>query len=109
VSDRLEAAIAEFAAAIREEVFAAAHSAVDAPPAALLSIDQAAARAGIGRSLLYGAIGRGQLRSVKVGRRRLVPADAIGDLINERGAARPEATPRGSNGALPPADRQHTA
>jgi excisionase family DNA binding protein len=37
---------------------------------------------GIGRTLFYELIGSGQLRSVKLGRRRLVPADAIEELVD---------------------------
>ena len=42
--------------------------------------DEKAAReqlGGIGRSMLYELLGRGELESVKVGRRRFVPAAAI--------------------------------
>ena len=48
----------------------------DAGPEQLLSIDQAAVITGVGRTTIYAAIGAGRLRSVKVGRRRLVPASA---------------------------------
>ncbi|MGC8633895.1 MAG: helix-turn-helix domain-containing protein [Candidatus Limnocylindrales bacterium] len=68
--------MAELVAAIRAEVAVQA-----SPPAAvpdrLLSIAEAAAALGIGRSRLYEEIGTGRLRSLKVGRRRLVPASAI--------------------------------
>lgn len=44
----------------------------------LLSVDQAAARVGVGRTLLYNAITRGRLRSVRLGGRRLIrPADLV--------------------------------
>jgi excisionase family DNA binding protein len=52
----------------------------DAGPEQLLSIDQAAVITGVGRTTIYAAIGAGRLRSVKVGRRRLVPASAIAAL-----------------------------
>lgn len=38
-------------------------------------------RLGIGRSKTYEVLGSGQLRSVKVGRRRLVPESAIVEFI----------------------------
>lgn len=37
---------------------------------------------GIGRTLFYELIASGQLRSVKIGRRRLVPAEAIEELVD---------------------------
>lgn len=75
---RLEAALEALAAAIREEIAAAA----TAPgPDRLLSIDEAAAMLGIGRTALYGELQAGTVRSVKVGRRRLVSAAAIGEYI----------------------------
>lgn len=49
---------------------------VTKPDHALDSINEAAARLGISRSLLYSEINRGRLRSVKVGKRRLIPRDA---------------------------------
>lgn len=36
---------------------------------------------GIGRSLFYEKIGSGELRSVKIGKRRLVPEQAIAEYI----------------------------
>jgi excisionase family DNA binding protein len=41
------------------------------------SIPEAVHAANIGRSTLYEAIANGELRSVKVGKRRLVPVDAL--------------------------------
>ena len=51
------------------------------PFAADLSVDEAAEATSLGRSKLYGLIGSGELRSVKVGRRRLVPAGAVAEFI----------------------------
>lgn len=47
----------------------------------LLSIKHACRLLGLGRTSLYTLIGSGQLRSVTVGRRRLVPSDAIEEFI----------------------------
>ncbi len=80
MSDRLDAAVAELVAALRAEL-APAPSA----PERLLSVDEAAATLGLGRSLLYGEIGAGRVRSVKAGRRRLIPAGAIADYIRRAG------------------------
>lgn len=76
MSDRLAAAIAELVEALREELRAEAESGPRTPDR-LYSIPEAAERMGIGRSLVYAEIAAGRLRSVKVGRRRLVPASAI--------------------------------
>lgn len=74
---RLEAAIAELAAALREEIEAS----LEAPRAPqLLSIPDAARRAGVSRTLIYSLIASGELRSVKVGRRRLVPEHELATL-----------------------------
>jgi excisionase family DNA binding protein len=43
----------------------------------LLTVPQAAERLGVGRSFLYGVIQRGELSSVKLGRARRVPVDAL--------------------------------
>jgi len=81
MSDRLTAALAELVAALREEARA---EATPHAPDRLLSVDEAAATLGLGRSLLYGEIQAGRVRSVKVGRRRLVPSAAITDYIASR-------------------------
>jgi len=77
MSSRLEAAIAELIAAIVAEV--AAVPAAPGAPDRLLSIAQAAEALGVSRSTLYVELDAGRLRSVKVGRRRLIPASAIGE------------------------------
>lgn len=75
----IRAAVDELVAALLAAVTAAAP--VGDAPDRLLDIDSAAAMLGIGRSRLYDEIGAGRLRSIKVGRRRLVPAGAIADYI----------------------------
>lgn len=77
MSDRLAAAIAELAEALRAEL----REEPAAAPERLLGVDEAAAMLGIGRSRLYDEIAAGQLRSIRVGRRRLVPASAIAEFI----------------------------
>lgn len=54
-----------------------------APNAAprVLRIEEAARALGISRSLVYDLIRSGQLRSFKVGSRRLIPAAAIDEAI----------------------------
>ncbi len=81
--NRLEAAVAELVDALREEASA---SRPNDAPMALLDIPTAAARlGGVGRTLIYSMLGDGRLRSIKVGRRRLIPADALQELAT-RGA-----------------------
>ena len=82
---RLEAAIRELTAALREELAAAPPP--PALPDRLLSIPEAAQALGVSRTALYGELRSGRLRSCAVGRRRLVPASAIADRINGRAGA----------------------
>ena len=60
---------------------------VPLPPDTVLAyrVNDAAKVAGLSRSSLYVLIGEGRLRSVLVAGRRLIPADALRDLL--RGAA----------------------
>jgi excisionase family DNA binding protein len=53
------------------------------PPDAVLAyrVNDAAKVAGLSRSSLYELIGEGKLRSVLVAGRRLIPADALRDLL----------------------------
>lgn len=83
MSDRLALAVAELVAAIRAEV--SAEAAAPAPEQ-LLSVDAAAAALGIGRSVLYAELTAGRLRSVRIARRRLIPAGAIADYIAKQAA-----------------------
>ncbi len=80
MSDRLEAALAELAAAIREEIRSEPAGIAGAPDR-LLSIASAATVLGIGRTALYAELQAGRLRSVKVGRRRLVPSSAVAERM----------------------------
>lgn len=77
---RLEAALAELADAIREEVRAEVDT---ARPDRLLTVDEAAEALSIGRTRLYAEITSGRVRSIRVGRRRLIPASAIAELAAE--------------------------
>jgi excisionase family DNA binding protein len=55
--------------------------ALAAEVARLNSIEQVQTRLGIGRSMVFELIGAGKLRSVSIGRRRLVPETAIAEFI----------------------------
>lgn len=60
--------------ALRQEAAQAA-----AGPERLLSIDEAARALGIGRSALYAELAADRIRSIKIGRRRLIPSSAIAE------------------------------
>lgn len=55
----------------------------DMAPAArlLLTVEEAADRLGIGRTLAYALIAAGVLESVHIGRLRRVPTDALDDYV----------------------------
>lgn len=75
----IRAAVDELVASLLAAVIEAAQ--VSDAPERLLDIESASAMLSIGRSRLYHEIGAGRLRSIKVGRRRLIPAGAIADFI----------------------------
>lgn len=86
MTDRLVAALAELVEALRAEVRAEAEAGARAPDR-LLDVESAAGALSIGRSALYSLIGSGELRSIRVGRRRLIPAASIAEYIAERQAS----------------------
>ena len=43
----------------------------------LLSVEQAAKRLGLGRTVMFGLVKSGEIESVKIGRSRRIPADAL--------------------------------
>ena len=56
-------------------------------PAVLYDIDEAAEALRLSRSALYELIRSGQLRTVKSGRRRLVPVEALAEYVATLGTA----------------------
>ena len=56
-------------------------------PPVLYRVDEAAEALRISRSVIYELIRSGQLRTVKVGRRRLVPVLALDDYVASLGVA----------------------
>jgi len=50
-----------------------------------LSVDETATAVGLGRTKIYELINEGKLKSVKVGRRRLVPAAAVDEFLETLG------------------------
>ena len=79
-----EAAIRSAVDALVAALVAATDGDTDAPDR-LLSVDEAAALLGIGRSVPYSLIGSGRIRSISVGRRRLIPTSAIREFVDEAG------------------------
>jgi len=82
LTERLEAKLGPFLVPVILEVLGAdAPPSSSSPPAALLTLDQAAHQLGIGRTTLKELIASGRLGSVTIGRRRLVPAQAIDAFV----------------------------
>jgi excisionase family DNA binding protein len=87
VTSRLEAAVEELVAALRAELRPAPAQDI---PDTLLTIEQArVALGGIARSTIYLEIGEGRLRTVEIGRRRLIPSSAIAAYIAGGTSVRP--------------------
>jgi excisionase family DNA binding protein len=83
MGDRLTIAVVELVAALRDEVVTERQPS-ERGPNRLLSIEQAAQALGIGRTALYSEIWAGRIRSVKVGRRRLIPSSAISEVASRQ-------------------------
>ena len=49
----------------------------------VLTVDEAAERLRVSRWTLYNLIRSNQLRTVKIGRRRLVPANALAECLDQ--------------------------
>jgi excisionase family DNA binding protein len=62
------------------------HEAKPLTPPLALTVRNACALSGIGRTLLYKLIDTGQLRRVKVGKRTLIPFDDLQKLVAPREA-----------------------
>lgn len=76
MSDRLALALAELAAAIRDEI------AAEAPGAPrTYSVEEAAKAAGVSRTFMWREVNRGALRATRRGRRVLVPESALRDYL----------------------------
>ncbi len=82
-----EAAVSEAVAQLAAALLAAARAGEPDPagPDRLLSVDEAARHLSIGRSALYAEMAAGRLRSLKIGRRRLVPSGAIAEYVARDG------------------------
>lgn len=49
-----------------------------------LSISEAAAALGVGRSMIYVLIGSGEIRPIKIGRRTLIPIESIDSFMDRK-------------------------
>ncbi len=110
-----EVRVREAVAELADALLAAMRAAEAGPgPDRLLSVNEAAEMLGIGRSALYAELAAGRLRSLKIGRRRVVPSGAIAEYVrrdpmtptNEK-ATRAIVTPRVAVPAAIVADRSH--
>lgn len=54
---------------------------VDSP--LVLTVEEAAERLGIGRTVMYGLVSSGAVESVRIGRLRRIPADALVVFLGE--------------------------
>ena len=59
------------------------HTQTTNEPAMLFAITEAAVILGIGRTNVYALLKRGELRSVKIGGRRLIPRQALEDFVQD--------------------------
>jgi excisionase family DNA binding protein len=56
---------------------------IAAPVPLVLTVEQAAERLGIGRTVMYALVSSGAVESVQIGRLRRVPADALVTFLDE--------------------------
>ncbi len=82
-----EAAVREAVQALASALLAAARANEPDPagPDRLYSVGDAMRLLSIGRSALYGELAADRLRSLKVGRRRLIPSSAIREYVSRDG------------------------
>jgi excisionase family DNA binding protein len=71
----------------KTEISASSKGAGSADPALLLSAEQVAALLNIHRATVFNLMRQGDLRSLRIGRRRLVTRAAIDDFITRRETA----------------------
>ena len=60
---------------------------VQTEPRLLLRVDEAGHRLNLGRTVMYELIRSGRLRSVKVGKLRLIPPSAVVEFVAQLGGA----------------------
>jgi len=65
------------------QLFAARADSIAASVPLVLTVEQAAERLGIGRTVMYALVSSGAVESVQIGRLRRVPADALVTFLDE--------------------------
>jgi excisionase family DNA binding protein len=73
-----------------KHLFPARSDLLAAPLPLVLTVEQAAERLGVGRTVMYALVGSGAVESVQIGRLRRVPADALVTFLDELRAGRQE-------------------
>jgi excisionase family DNA binding protein len=86
------------------QLFPARAASMAAPVHLVLTVEQAAERRGIGRTVMYALVSSGAVESVQIGRLRLVPADALVTFLDELRAGRRGGAARNAN----PTDAQRS-
>jgi excisionase family DNA binding protein len=61
-----------------------------APTPLVLTVEEAANRLGIGRTLMYALVKSGDIESVTIGRLRRIPADALVTFVDSLRTANPK-------------------
>lgn len=87
---RRAAALEQMCAALASEVTALSAAVTElverpATQPVSVSVDEACRLLGVGRSTMFGLLDSGEIRSVKVGVRRLVPRRAIDEFVESHG------------------------
>jgi excisionase family DNA binding protein len=54
---------------------------VQSTPRIVLTVEEAAERLGIGRTLMYALVKSGEVESIAIGRLRRIPLDALDDFV----------------------------
>lgn len=65
----------------------------DTTPRLLLTVEEAAERLGIGRTLMYALVKDGDVESVQIGRLRRIPADALPRYLDKLRSLLPNPNP----------------
>jgi excisionase family DNA binding protein len=69
-------------------LFPARADSLSAPLPLVLTVEQAAERLGVGRTVMYALVSSGAVESIQIGRLRRVPADALVTFLDELRAGR---------------------